>query len=208
MAGIRFPSWLGVAALVVGVLWISHGAFDMLQPLGRVTEYQDDLGYSTITDTRGFRLYGLPGPPAALLSAALILAMARRGRPGWRRTVAAWLARVAALLATAAVVGVAVLLDPPFEAGMNLGRLLISVAAILVGDALRRDGGTHRLGPLLVITGGTGVLVLVARIMVNALEFLPGAVAFGVSVAFGLAWGIVGLHILGAVGAHPAVART
>lgn len=199
MDGIRFPLWLGVAAVVVGILWASHGAFEMLQPLGRVTQYQDDLGYSTITAARGFRLYGLPGPPAVLLSAAVILAMVRRGEPAWRRTVAAWLAGVAAVLAIAAAVGVAVLLDPPFEAGMNFGRLLISLAAVLTGGVLRRDGDTQRLGTLLGIAGGIGLLVLVARIMVNALDFLSGAVAFGVSVAFGLAWGIVGLHILGAV---------
>lgn len=199
MTGIRFPLWFGVAAVVVGILWASHGAFEMLQPLGRVTQYQDDLGYSTITDARGFRLYGLPGPPAVLLSAAVILEMVRRGEPARRRTITAWLAGVAAVLAIAAAVGVAALLDPPFEAGMNFGRLLVSLAAVLTSSGLRRDGDTQRLGTLLGIAGAIGLLVLVARIMVNALDFFSGAVAFGVSVAFGLAWGIVGLHILGAV---------
>lgn len=63
MHGTRFAPSVGLAALVAGVLWAAHGAFEMLEPLGHVTEYQEDLGYSIITDARGFRLYGLP-PPA------------------------------------------------------------------------------------------------------------------------------------------------
>lgn len=208
MAGSRIVPWIGAAALGAGVLWAVHGAFEMLQPLGAVTEYQDDLGYSLITDARGFRLSGLPGPPAVLLSAVVIVATVRHGGSGWRRTLATWLAGVAAILAVAAVVGVAVLFDPPFEAGVNFGRLLVSVAAVVSGDVLRRDGQTRRLGSLLGVAGVIGVFVLLARIMVNALEVLPGAVAFGVSVAFALAWGGAGLHMLGAGRARQAVPRT
>lgn len=202
--GTRLAPWSAAAALMAGVLWASHGAFEMLQPLGSVTEYQDHLRYSIITDAQGFRLYGLPGPPAILLSTAVIVATVRRGGPGWRRTIATWLAGVAAVLAAAAAVGVAVLLDPPFEAGMNFGRLLVSVAAVVGGGLLRRGAETQRLGTLLRLAGWIGVLALAARVMVNALEFLRGEAAFGISVMFGLAWVVAGLHMLGVIRARPA----
>lgn len=198
MAGSRSTSWVAVAAVAAGILWAVHGGFEMLEPSGPVKEYRDDLGYSRITDVRGFLLYGLPGPPAVLLSAAVILATVRRaparGRAR-RRTVARWLAIVSGVLGVVALVGVAMLFDPPFEAGTNLGRLLVSVAALVAGGVLRRDGEASRAGAWLQVAGVIGLLVLAARVTVNALELVPAATAFGVSLAFALAWVVAGFHL-------------
>jgi hypothetical protein len=191
----RLGRWLGVAAMLAGILWAAHGAFEMLQPLGSVTEYQDDRGYSIITDSRGFRVYGLPGPPALLLSAGVIMGAIRPQPPHRGHRVATWLTVVAAMLGLAAIVGVVIPFDPPFEAGMNFGRLLVSIAAIAAGTVLRRRDAAPRLGVLMSSAGWVGVFVLVARVMVNALDFLPRVAAFGVSVLLGLAWIAVGLQI-------------
>lgn len=175
-----------------GALWTVHGAFEMLQPLGAVTEYREQLGYSVVIDPVGYRLAGLAGPPAAVVTALALIGSVRplpRTRP---RTVTTWLAGTALVLGVVAAAGVVLAVDPPFEAGTTLARLLCSVAAVVAGIAVRRTSDGDRAGGWLTVAGAVGGLVLAARVLVNAFVMIPGAAAFAVSVAFGLSLAVAG----------------
>lgn len=70
---------------------------------------------------------------------------------------------------------------------MTIGRLVLSVAAILTARVLLQRSHSRSAGALL-IAGVLGVVVMVARVLVNAFDALPRPAAFAVAVCFGCAW--------------------
>lgn len=177
--------WWAVAAVSGGLLWIVHGAFEMLEPWGAATEYRPELGYGVVQDPYLFVIYGLPGPPALFLTAVL---MADLSVKHWLIGVAGrWSYVIAAALAGAALTGVALRFEPPFVAGMTIGRLVLSVAAILTARVLLQRAHSRAAGALL-IAGVLGLVVMVARVLVNAFDVLPPPAAFAVAACFGCAW--------------------
>lgn len=188
------PRWLSPAAIVAGVLWAAHGVFELGRPWGEVSRFDPGVGYGVITDAALFRIYGLPGPPALLLTGAVVFVLASYVTAGRLARAARWLAVASSVLGAAALVGVAIPFEPPFEAGMVFGRVLVSAAALTLGGAAWRRSEALP-GPSLAAAGALGLLVLAARVGVNALESLPRAAAIAVVVAFGAAWVVSGWQL-------------
>lgn len=177
--------WWAVAAVSGGLLWIVHRAFEMLQPWGAATEYRPELRYGVVQDTSLFVIYGLPGPPALFLTAVLMADLSVKHR--LIGVAGRWSYLVPAALAGAALIGVALRFEPPFEAGITIGRLVLSVAAILTARVLLQPSHSKAAGALL-IAGVLGLVVMVARVLVNAFDVLPRPAAFAAAAGFGCAW--------------------
>lgn len=151
--------WAGLAAVLGGLLWLPHAAFEMLEPWGAATEYRDDLQYQVILDTPLFIAYSLPGAMALLLtSIALLFLLGERRLPvvGVGR-VAVILARSAAGLAVLSLAGIAVLVAPLFVGALVWGSLALATATLMLGISASKPTGSRLWSIEMLVLGVLGM---------------------------------------------------
>lgn len=117
--------------IVGGTLWMFHGIFEMIKPFGIAVVWQPDLRYDLITNAPLYRVYGVPGALALVLtSLGLVASATRSGRPAAVGRVLAY-----ATLAVGVLSGVGLALGvPPLSFGsIAFGTPVLGVGAVLVG---------------------------------------------------------------------------
>lgn len=188
------PRTAGLAAGVGGLLWVAYGPLTMLQPWGPDVAYEEGRGYSLVLDARLFVGYSLPGALAVALSAAALLSLPQLHPepPRARRVVAATrtaraLGWVALVLGLAALVGVAMLLDPVFTAGRIFGTLALSAGLVCAAVGGGTHRGRERAGHLLLL-GALGAFLLPVWPLVHALGWLSEAAGAVLIAGFGAGW--------------------
>lgn len=188
------PRWVGLAAIVGGLLWVPYGVGELLEPWGTDTLYRDDIGYSEIVDGRLFVAYSLPGSLALLLTtlglcgavAWLRLSATRPGR------IARLLAYVALTLGVLSLAGVIVMFDPLFTAGRIFGTLALGAATVLAGIAARAAGAPPGWAAALLALGLLGLFLLPLWPLVHAVQLLPAGAGAALIGLFGLGWVVLG----------------
>ncbi len=208
MTSTALARWAGPAGVVGGLLWAPYGVFEMLEPWGTDTVYQDDVGYSLITDTRLFVAYSLPGSLALLLTAlGLLGVLARLRLPGVRSGwIGRLLAYVALALGTLSFLGVVMTFDPLFTAGRIFGTLALGAAIVVAGLVARGAGAPPGWAVALLLLGLLGLFLLPLWPLVYAVQWLPEGAGAACIALFGLGWAVLGYALWSGHGASPAIA--
>ncbi|CAA9549916.1 MAG: hypothetical protein AVDCRST_MAG73-2767 [uncultured Thermomicrobiales bacterium] len=188
-----------------GLLWVPYGVFEMLQPWGEDTDYRDDRGYEVVTDILLYRVYGLPGSAALLLTAlGLIWVFRVFGLPADRAGRTGLVLAYAALaLAVLSAIGLVIRFDPLFTAPRIFGTLALGGATLLAGVATRRIGLARGWAVGLLALGLLGLFLLPLWPLVYAVELVPEGGGVGIIALFGLGWALVGYGLWSGRGEEP-----
>ncbi|HEV2126572.1 MAG TPA: hypothetical protein VGW38_27755 [Chloroflexota bacterium] len=190
--------WAGPLLITGGILWVPYGILEMLEPWGTDVVYQDDVGYSLVTDTARFVAYSLPGGLALLLTSLGLLGLyTQLGMPtGSSGRIGRILAGIALALAALSVAGVVTLFDPLFTSGRIFGTLALGAATFLAGLDALRDGRAPNWTLALLVLGLLGLFLFPLWPLVFALQWLPEAGGAALIALFGIGWSALGLALL------------
>jgi len=197
MGGKTISRWVGLAAVLGGLLWLPHAVFEMLEPWGPATEYRDDLQYQLILDTPLFVAYSLPGALALLLTSialSLLTGALRLPVDGVGR-VGVILARIAAGLAVLSLAGIAVLFAPLFVGGLVIGSLALAAGTLMLGITASEPTGSGLWSIDMLLLGLLGLLMLPLRPLVYAAGLVPNWAGAAIIALFGLGWTALGLAL-------------
>ena len=200
-------TWVMVAG---GILWIIHGYFRSMTPLGPDQEWREDLGYSQILNTALFLLYDLPGVLALLLTSWATLSylpMLSTPRTGVKRA-ARLLLILGFIFGLVSAAGLMIRFVAPTTAGLDVGTLVLGMALFLAGLAAVKGG--NRLydhpglaAPVLMLLGAVGIFTLPLRPLMYAFTLVSVAVGAAVFALFGAGWIVLGFGL-----GHDTVAET
>lgn len=205
--------WVMVAG---GILWMFHGYFRSMTPLGPDQVWREDLGYSLVLSTGLFLLYDLPGVLALLLTSwatLLYLPALRTPRTGPKHA-AKLLVILAFVFGLVAAAGLIIRSVPPTTAGLNFGTLVLGLALFLAGLAAVKGGNglygrPALLGPVLMLLGAIGVFTLPLQPLMYAFALVPLTSGAAVFALFGAGWIVLGIGLRHeAVGAPADRSRT
>ncbi len=179
-----------LAAALGGLLWMPYGVFEMTQPWGEDTVYEDDRGYEVVTDALLYHVYSLPGSAALLLTALGLLGVFGRlgllaGRAGRVGRVLAYVALARAVLSAA---GVVARFDPVFTGPRIFGTLALGAATLLAGVEARRQGAARNWAVALLAVGLLGLFLLPLWPLVYALQWVPRSGGAVLIALYGLGW--------------------
>jgi hypothetical protein len=142
-----------------------------------------------------FILYNLPGVLALLMTALGAFPYVAAVHPVKRKlgNVSRVLLVIAAVFGSMAAVGQLGRFDALTTGGVSFGVLFLGLALFLAGLATSaKNTGTGRYGPVqgieLMLLGITGMLILLLRPLVFALQLLPLAFGTAACVLFGVGW--------------------
>ena len=185
-------SWLMTAG---GALWAVFGYYRFLLPHGPDVQWREDLGYSLILNNGLFVLYNLPGVLALLMTALGAFRYVAAVHPVKRKlgNVSRVLLIIAAVFGLMAAAGQLGQFDALTTGGLSFGVLFLGQALFLAGLAMtERNTGLRKYGPAsafaLILLGITGMLVLLLRPLMFALQLLPLVIGAAVCIAFGVGW--------------------
>ncbi|MGX1159885.1 hypothetical protein FBY31_1754 [Arthrobacter sp. SLBN-100] len=183
-----------------GALWAAYGYYRFMTPYGRDVLWREDLGYSLILSHGLFILYNLPGVLALLATtwAALSCATALRSVPGKLRTGSQVLLVFAAVFGLTAMAGQLGQIDALTTGGLSFGALFLGLGLFSAGLSVAREKpSSSRLSTMissgLMLLGGAGVMILLLRPLMFALQMLPMAFGAAACVVFGLGWILLAL---------------
>jgi hypothetical protein len=185
-------SWLMTAG---GALWAVFGYYRFLLPHGPDVQWREDLGCSLILNNGLFILYNLPGVLALLMTALGAFGYVAAVHPLKRKlgNASRVLLVVAAVFGLMAAAGQLGQFDALTTGGLSFGVLFLGLALLLAGLAMTaKNTGTGRYGPVqgfaLMLLGITGMLILLLRPLMFALQVLPLAFGTAACVLFGVGW--------------------
>lgn len=178
--------WAAAAAIVGGLAWIAYSMAAMLEPWGDYAAYVDAGGAATVTNAPGFRLAALLGGAALLLLGGAAAGAARRlGLPArLPGHFGLALALVGAAAGLAMWAGALLLLPDLVGAAMNIGAIMVAVAAML----LAIDGAGQTLAMPLFIVGALGLAAVLAAALVSLVAWMLPVYAALVMAVYGFAW--------------------
>lgn len=183
-----------------GALWAVFGFYRFLLPHGPDVQWREDLGYSLILSNGLFLLYNLPGVLALLMTSSAAFRYVAAVHPvnGRLGSVSRVLLVFAAVLGLMAAAGQLGQFDALTTGGLSFGVLFLGLALFLAGMAM--SGGNHRpgryqrmRGSALMLLGATGMVVLLLRPLMYALQLLPLAFGAAACILFGLGWILLAL---------------
>jgi hypothetical protein len=185
-------SWLMTAG---GALWAVFGYYRFLLPHGPDVQWREDLSYSLILNNGLFVLYNLPGVLALLMTSVAAIRYVAGVHPVKRKlgNMSRVLLVVAAVFGLMAAAGQLGQFDVLTTGGLSFGVLFLGLALFLAGMAMTgKSASTGRDRPIpgyaLILLGITGMLVLLLRPLMFALQLLPLAFGTAACVLFGVGW--------------------
>ncbi|MEV7572250.1 hypothetical protein AB0P28_04020 [Pseudarthrobacter sp. NPDC089323] len=185
-------SWVMTAG---GVLWAVFGYYRFLLPHGPDVQWREDLGFSLILHNGLFVLYNLPGVFALLMTSLAAFRYVTAVHPVKRRlgSVSRALLVIAAVFGLMGAAGQLGQFDALTTGGLSFGVLFLGLALFLAGMAMTgKNTGTGRYRPIpgsaLMLLGLIGMLVLLLRPLMFALQLLPLAFGAAACIAFGMGW--------------------
>jgi len=183
------------AMAVGGALWALFGYYRFMTPHGNDVLWREDLGYSLILSNGLFILYNLPGVVALLATtwAALSYVVALHPMHRRLRIASVLLLMFAAVFGLMAAAGQLGQFDALTTGGLSFGVLFLGLALFTAGLAMTKGkDSTGRNRPMvasgLMLLGGIGVMTLLLRPLMYALQLLPLAFGAAACMLFGLAW--------------------